>query len=132
MKGFADGAFQVEHMQKLFDREKYEEYVSDDYQTLLKHLSEGATTAAVEEFPLEEHMKSLEDEHLDFQIGRALLAFLEENIDEEDYKEFAQKIVALMPQFLETGNFELLWRILDALRRHSTDKPAPRYPGLRQ
>ncbi len=86
------------------------------------------TTAAVEEFPLEEHIKSLEDEHLDFQIGRALLAFLEENIDEEDYKEFAQKIVALMPQFLETGNFELLWRILDALRRHSTDKP---HQGIR-
>jgi HEAT repeat protein len=48
---------------------------------------------------------------------------LEEDIDEEDYKEFAQKIVALMPQFLETGNFELLWRILEALRRHSTEKP---------
>jgi hypothetical protein len=122
-KGFADVAFHTENMQKLFDREKYEEYVSDDYQTLLRHLSDGTTTAAVEQFPLEEHVKSLEDEHLDFQIGRALLAFLEENIDEEDYKEFAQKIVALMPQFLETGNFELLWRILEALRRHSTDKP---------
>ncbi len=40
-KGFDDSALQVEHMQKLFDREKYEEYVSDDYQTLLKHLSDG-------------------------------------------------------------------------------------------
>ncbi len=28
-----------------------------------------------------------------------------------------------MPQFLETGNFELLWDIFDTLRRHSTDKP---------
>jgi HEAT repeats len=123
VKGFADAAFQAEHMQKLFDREKYEEYVSDDYQTLLRHLSAGAPASAVESFLLEEHVKSLEDEHLDFQIGRALLAFLEENIDEEDYKEFAQKIVALMPQFLETGNFELLWRILEALRRHSAEKP---------
>ena len=121
-KGFLGVTFQAEHMQKLFDREKYEEYVSDDYQTMLRHLSEGPSGAA-EPFPLEEHIRSMEDEHLDFQIGRALLAFLEENIDEEDYKEFAQKIVALMPQFLETGNFELLWRILDALRRHSTDKP---------
>lgn len=120
--GFVDAAFQAEHMQKLFDREKYEEYVTDDYQAMLKHLTEGPT-GAVEQFPLEEHIRSLEDEHLDFQIGRALLAFLEENIEEDDYKEFAQKIVALMPQFLETGNFELLWRILDALRRHSTDKP---------
>jgi HEAT repeats len=123
VQGSDDSAFQVEHMQKLFDREKYEEYVTDDYQTLLRHLSDGTTAAAVEEFPLEEYIKSLQDEHLDFQIGRALLAFLEENIDEEDYKEFANKIVALMPQFLETGNFELLWRILEALRRHSTDKP---------
>jgi len=121
-KGFVDLTLQAEHMQKLFDREKYEEYVSEDYQTMLRHLSE-APSGAVEPFPLEEHVRSMEDEHLDFQIGRALLAFLEENIDEEDYKEFAQKIVALMPQFLETGNFELLWRILEALRRHSTDKP---------
>jgi hypothetical protein len=121
-KGFVDVTFQAEHMQKLFDREKYEEYVSDDYQTMLRHLSEGPS-GAVEQFPLEEHVKSLEDEHLDFQIGRALLAFLEENIDEEDYREFSQKILALMPQFLETGNFELLWRILETLRRHSADKP---------
>ena len=121
-RGFVDVTFKAEHMQKLFDREKYEEYVSDDYKTMLRHLSEGPS-GAIEPFPLEEHVRSLEDEDLDFQIGRALLAFLEENIDEEDYKEFAQKIVALMPQFLETGNFELLWRILEALRRHSMDKP---------
>ncbi len=36
-KGSAAPAFQPEHMQKLFDREKYEEYVSDDYQTMLKN-----------------------------------------------------------------------------------------------
>jgi DNA-binding phage protein len=122
-KDLSNISFQAVHMQKLFDREKYEEYVSDDYQTLLKHLSGGTPATVVAQFPLEEHIKSLEDEHLDFQIGRALLAFLEENIDEEDYREFAQKIVALMPQFLETGNFELLWRILEALRRHSVEKP---------
>jgi HEAT repeat protein len=120
--GSADIVLQAEHIRKLFDREKYEEYVSDDYQTMLRKLSEGHA-GDVDQFPLDEHIRSLEDEHLDFQIGRALLAFLEENIDEVDYKEFAQKIVALMPQFLETGNFELLLRILEALRRHSTDKP---------
>ena len=123
-KVVADVAFPEEQMQKLFDREKYEEYVGEDYQKMLRNLAEG-TAAAGDQFPLEEHIKSLEDVHLDFQIGRALLAFLEEDIDEEDYKEFAQKIVALMPQFLETGNFELLWRILEALRRHSKEKTIP-------
>jgi hypothetical protein len=121
-QGSVATVFQPEHMQKLFDREKYEEYVTDDYQKMLRQLSENSP-AAVEQFPLAEELQSLEDEHLDFQIGRALLAFLEEHIDEEDYKEFAHKIVAIMPQFLETGNFEMLWDILETLRRHATDKP---------
>ena len=122
-EGSAPLAFQPEHMQKLFDREKYEEYVSDDYQTMLKKISEGSPSSA-EQFALEEHLESVEEVHLDFQIGRALLAFLEENIEEEDYKEFAQQIVTIMPQFLETGNFELLSDIFETFRRHSTDKPA--------
>ncbi len=128
VKGPALPAFQAEHMQKLFDREKYEEYVTDDYQTMLRTLSESSP-AVVEPFLLAEQLQTLEDEYLDFQIGRALLAFLEENIDEEDYKEFAQKIVAIMPQLLETGNFEMLWDILETLRRHAKDKPVQ---GIRE
>jgi hypothetical protein len=120
-KGFTGLAFNPEHMQKLFGREKYEEYVEDDYQEMLRRFAEGPPSA-IAPFPLEDHLQSVEDEHLDFQIGRALLAFLEENIDEDDYREFAQKIVAIMPQFLDTGNFEMLWDILETLRRHSTDK----------
>ncbi len=127
-KGFVAPAFQPEHMEKLFDREKYEEYVPDDYQLILRNLSKSSP-AALEQFPLAEQLQSLDDEHIDFQIGRALLAFLEENIEEEDYKEFAQKIVAYLPQFLETGNFEMLGDILETLRRHSTDKPVQ---GIRE
>ncbi len=111
-----------EHMQKLFDREKYEEFVSDEYQAMLKQLSEGVAVT-VEPFPMEDYLKTLEDDRLDFQIGRALLAFLEENIDEEDYKEFAQKLVSIMPQFLDSGNFELLWDVFETLRRHAAEKP---------
>jgi hypothetical protein len=111
-----------EHMKKLFDREKYENYVSKDYDAMLRQMSAGAAVAR-SHFPLEEHKKSLEDAHLDFQIGRALLAFMEENIEEEDYKEFAQKLITIMPGFLETGNFELLWDISETLRRHTTEKP---------
>jgi hypothetical protein len=127
-KGFVAPAFQPEHMEKLFEREKYEEYVTDDYQLMLRNLSKSSP-AALEQFPLAEQLQSLDDEHIDFQIGRALLAFLEENIEEEDYKEFAQKIVAISPQFLETGNFEMLWDIVETLRRHSTDKPVQ---GIRE
>ena len=117
-----------EHMQKLFDREKYEEYVSADYDAMLKQMTE-APLAVSADFPLEEYAKTLEDARLDFQIGRALLAFMEENIEEEDYKEFGEKLIAVVPQFLETGNFELLFDISETLRRHAAEKPAP---GIRE
>lgn len=117
-----------EQMEKLFDREKYEDYVSDNYQTMLKQMMETAQIAAAS-FPLDDHLKTLEDSHLDSQIGRAVLAFMEENLEEEDYKELAGKLVALMPGFLETGNFELLFDISEALRRHMTDKP---FQGTRE
>lgn len=111
-----------EHMQKLFDREKYEEYVPADYEVMLRQMTEGPVVV-IEGFPLEEHVKTLDDAHLDFQIGRALLAFMEEDIEEEDYKEFAAKLVAITPEFLETGNFELLFDISDTLRKHASEKP---------
>jgi hypothetical protein len=111
-----------EHMQKLFDREKYEEYVSADYEAMLQQMAETSVVVG-DRFPLEEHAKTLEDTHLDFQIGRALLAFMEENIEEDDYKEFAVKLIAIVPGFLETGNFELLFDISETLRRHTSEKP---------
>ncbi len=127
-EGIIVPAMQAEHMQKLFDREAYEQYVSKDYETLLKNLS-GDVGPRLENFPLDEYVKTLEDAHLDFQIGRALLAFMEERLDEEDYREFAAKLITIVPQFLETGNFELLWDISETLRRHGTDKPVK---GIRE
>jgi hypothetical protein len=110
-----------EHMEKLFDREKYEEYVTDDYDAMLRKLTEESGVG--EQFPVKEFTKTLEDTHLDFQIGRALLAFMEEDIDEEDYREFARKLMTIVPEFLNSGNFALLTDIAETLRRHAKEKP---------
>ncbi len=119
-----DVAFDIlpEHMAKLFDREQYEEYVSEDYQATLKRLSE-TTGVLAERIPIDEYEKTLEDDHLDFQIGRALIAFMEENIDEEDYLEFGRKLITLVPEFLKTGNFILLLDILETMRKQAMEKP---------
>ncbi len=111
-----------EHMEKLFDREKYEEYVSDEYQETLKRLAESAVSVG-DKIPVDEYARTLEDDHLDFQIGRALLAFMEEDIDEEDYEQFARKLIMLIPEFLKTGNFALLLDILQTVRKQSQAKP---------
>jgi len=117
-----------EHMEKLFDREKYEEYVSAEYDAMLKDLSRSAFVAGGK-IPVDEYVKTFEDNYLDFQIGRALIAFMEENIDEEDYREFAKKVVEIMPGFLVTGNFMILWDISETLRKHTTEKPVK---GIRE
>jgi HEAT repeat protein len=114
-----------EHMAKLFDREKYEGYVEKEYDDILKSVSERAETMAAtakDRFPVEDYIKELEDQHLDFQIGRAVLAFMEENIDEEDYREFSRKLVAIVPDMLVSGHFPLLLDTLQTLRWHLSDK----------
>lgn len=111
-----------EHMEKLFDREMYEDYVSDDYEAMLRRLTENSGPGK-EQFSLETVAKTLQDDHVDFQIGRAMLAFMEENLDEDDYKELAVKLTDMMPGFLKSGNFFLLWDIFETLRRHTTEKP---------
>ncbi len=123
-----DGAgpeFLPEHMAKLFDREKYEGYVEKEYDDILKNVSGRAETMAAtakDRFPVEEYIKELDDQHLDFQIGRAVLAFLEENIDEDDYREFSKKLVAIVPDMLVSGHFPLLLDTLQTLRWHLSDK----------
>lgn len=112
-------------MENLFQREKYEQYVETDYDQMLKDITDrAATMAAVEKdaFPVGDFLATLEDEHLDFQTGRALIAFMEEDIDEEDYREFAKKLSVTVPELLTTGNFVLLLDILQTLRWHLTDK----------
>ncbi|OGW28072.1 MAG: hypothetical protein A2X56_15230 [Nitrospirae bacterium GWC2_57_13] len=125
------GAAQVispEQMQTLFDRESYEDYVTPDYDATLKRLTEhsGQSSAGpVEGISPDEFSPSLEDDHLDFQIGRALLAFMEEELDDEDYLEFSRKLIAVVPDLLGSGNFTLLLDVLESLRRHVREKKSP-------
>lgn len=117
--------FLPEHMAKLFGREKYEGYVEKEYDDILKDVSGRAETLAAtakERFSVDEYLKDLDDQHLDFQIGRAVLAFMEENIDEEDYRDFSKKLIAIVPDMLVTGNFPLLLDTLQTLRWHLSDK----------
>jgi hypothetical protein len=92
---------------------------------MLKGLTEGAFVPTGQ-FPVEKYLPELEDNHLDFQIGRALLAFMEEHIDDEDYEEFAKKLIAIVPGLLDTGNFVLLLDIVQTLFRHSREKASAR------
>lgn len=120
-------------MKKLFAREQYEHYVSEDYDATLKNLTANAPAAgaiAIEDFPLDAAIASFEDERLDYQIGRVLLAFIDEKIDADDYAEFLKKILAVVPDMQKTGNFALLHDVLETLRLHRAQKPDPGIRGM--
>ncbi len=117
-----------EQMQTLFDRESYEDYVTPEYDATLKRLTEQSgrlSAGPVEGLSAEELAPSLDDDHLDFQIGRALLAFMEEELEDEDYQEFSRKLIAVVPDLLGSGNFALLLDSLESLRRHAREKKSP-------
>ncbi len=117
-----------EAMRNLFSREQYENFVGGDYAETLQRLTESPPLVAApdaEAFPIEEYRESMQDDRLDAQIGRVLLAFIDEDLDQDDYGEFLKKVVAVLPDLEQTGNFSMLHDVFETLRLHSREKKDP-------
>lgn len=119
-----DASLSPEQFQSLFDREQYESYVSGEYEDTLKRLASGQAgmAAAAGAFPIEEYLATLTDERLDYQIGRVLLGFIDEDIEDEDYGEFLKKVVSNLPELVKTEQFALLHDSFETLRLHVREK----------
>ncbi len=112
----------------LFNREAYETYVTSDYGETLKDLSrDGARPSEGIPLPdeLQEEMDSLESPHLDAQIARALLAFMEGDASEDEYKDYADKTFRIANDLMGEGEFTVPLEILNTLQRHVRGKPDP-------
>ncbi len=123
-------AMTQEQIQALFKREQYETYVSNEYEDTLRRLSSGRAAVAFPTgtFPIDEYVASMSEEKLDYQIGRVLLGFIDEEIEDDDYGEFLKKIMSNLPDLVRTGRFALLHDEFETLRLHSREK---RSPGIR-
>jgi hypothetical protein len=113
-----------EQVQSLLRREQYETYVSDEYEDTLRRLGSGKATVAVAAgtFPIDEYVASMSEEKLDYQIGRVLLGFIDEEIEDDDYGEFLKKIMSNLSDLVRTGQFALLHDTFETLRLHSREK----------
>jgi hypothetical protein len=112
----------------LFDREAYESYVTSDYGETLKDLSmDGARPQEGMSMPEEirEEIAALESPHLDEQIARALLAFMEGDPSQDEYKDYAHKTFRIASDLIGEGEFTLPLEILNTLQRHVRGKPDP-------
>lgn len=122
-EGSLPSAMSGQEITSLLMPEKYDQYVDTDYHATLHGLSHRPSDAPpAVDFPLQEHLLTLEEEHLNNQLIRATLIFMEGTEGETDYREFADKLMELTFQLPETGAFELLLSIARTLKRHASRK----------
>jgi len=112
-------------LENLLKRENYEKFIIPEYDSVLKKLTKDQTPEREEEdatFSIKGHLNTLEDSSLDLKIARALLAFMDIDIEEDEYSDFMGRLLDVVDALPELGDFSLLSDIFDALRRHRDEK----------
>ncbi|MGD2149911.1 MAG: hypothetical protein PVF99_04815 [Desulfobacterales bacterium] len=112
-------------LQDLFTREKFEEYVTTDYENTLNNLSNDIDEEIVEankDLPIEDFHKELEPSHLDSQIAHIILSFMHNEINPVEYEKYTTKLVEIAYDLLRTGGFPTLLKIVRVLLKHHKDK----------
>ena len=120
-------------LQNIFNREKFEEYVTTDYENTLNNLSGDIDDEIVEAnkaLPIEDFHKELAPSHVDSQIAHIILAFMHNDIKPVEYENYAAKLVDIAYDLLGTGEFPTLLKIFKALYQHYKNKANPEIQSL--
>jgi len=122
-----EGTLEVseDHFKTLFNREKHEDYVVDEYNDVLKKLSDSSQPESKidqADFSIDEYLPTLEDSHLDSRIARILIGFMNGNLEEEEYKAYAEKLVGIGEDILDVPDFSLLSYIFKTFQAHKQKK----------
>lgn len=120
-------------LQDIFTREKFEEYVTTDYENTLNNLSSDLDDEVLEvnkALPIEDFQKDLEPSHLDSQIAHIILAFMNDEINPVEYENYTTKLVEIAYDLLRTGGFPTLLKIVRALFKDYKDKSNPEIQSL--
>ena len=115
-------------LQNLFAREKFEVYVTPDYENTLNDLTGEIDDKIIEAnkvLPLEDFHKELDPSHLDSQIVLILLAFMRNNIKPDEYETYAAKLADIAYDSLKAGEFSTVLKIFKALFKNYKEKADP-------
>jgi hypothetical protein len=110
-------------LQHLFKREDHESFIVPEYDALLQKVSGTPQLDPETTFPLEEHLETISSPHLDIQVVRVIIAFLEMDIDSSEYEDYAEQLLDSMPSLLLSGAFSILLTISETFDRHQKEKP---------
>ena len=117
----------AKEIEKLIEREQYESYVPADYEEILRRKSmvvDVDEKMNKEHFNVGECINTLEDTSLNLQISKLFIALMDEDLDENEYREISIYLTNNISEFILSGHFSLLIDILDTYKRHSQEKPS--------
>ena len=110
-------------LQQLFKREDHESFIVPEYDALLQQVAGTPQLDPEATFPLEEHLETISSPHLDIQIVKVIIAFLEMDIDSNEYEDYAEQLLDSVPSLLLSGAFSILLIIAKTFDRHQKEKP---------
>ncbi len=127
MPSIADNPADIkeDEVKHLFNRESYEQFVIPEYDKVLKELINDQNTGGITDdasFSVEEELLTLDDQSLDIQIARALLAFMELEVEKDEYADYARKLLSIANSLPGWGEFGILSEIYESLQRHQQGK----------
>jgi len=112
-------------LQQLFKREDHESFIVPEYDALLQHVAATSQLNPETKFPLDEHLETMSSPHMDIQVVRVIIAFLEMDIDSNEYEDYAEQLLDSVPSLLLSGAFSILLTIAETFDRHQKEKPEP-------
>ncbi|MFH2066366.1 MAG: HEAT repeat domain-containing protein [Pseudomonadota bacterium] len=125
-----DSAIQTKEAETLFKRESFEQYVTKEYEEMLSGLASTEQLEIVsdpERFSIEDHLETLEEKNLDIQIARVLIAFINENIELDEYLDYSKRLISICNEISISRNEDFLFlkEIFFTFKLHAIHKSNP-------
>ncbi len=110
-------------IQKLLSKERYDEYVPEDYSDILQKISAGLVgTDKKVDFDVEAHLPGLQDERLNRDITIALMTLMSGDLDEQVYADFCARVARGIADLIHAREYTLLVNVYKALVHHVSYK----------
>jgi hypothetical protein len=123
----------AKEIEKLIEREQYESYVPADYKEILTRKSMVADVSEnidKEHFIIGEYINTLEDPILNLQISKLFIALMDEDLNEDEYREISIYINKNISELILSGHFSFLTDVLDTYKRHAQEKSSEKIRRL--
>jgi hypothetical protein len=112
-----------EKIQKLLSKERYDEYVPEDYSDVLQKISAGLlSTDKTVDFEVGKYLPGLQDEPLNRDITIALMTLMNGDIDELVYADFCARVARGIADLIHAHEYALLVNVYKTLVHHVSHK----------